>query len=104
MWTDEATLRESFADIDDLALQCKFRDCKHQGDAGCAIEKSVKDGTLDLARFEAYLTLDEEIAELERRRKKRQTTVERRAKRGTKIKARNLRDRIQLEKDERGEL
>ena len=104
MWTDEATLRESFRDIDELALQCKFRDCKHQGDAGCAIAKAVQDDSLDPARFEAYLTLDEEIAELEKRRKKRQTTIERRAKRSTKIKARNLNDRIQLEKDERGEI
>lgn len=104
MWVNEATLRESFSDVEQLALRCKFRDCKHGTDAGCAIREAVQTGTLEEARYEGFLRLDEEIAELERRRKKRQVNIERRAKRGNRIQARNLRDRIQLEKDERGEL
>ena len=99
MWTDETTLRERFADIEDLAMQCKFHDCKHGTDAGCAIRTAVEAGQLDPGRYEGYLKLDEEIEKLRRQRKKRQMTVERRAKRDHKIKARNRSDRIDQERD-----
>ncbi|MDP0492048.1 MAG: ribosome small subunit-dependent GTPase A [Verrucomicrobiota bacterium JB023] len=104
MWTDETTLREQFIDIEELTSQCRFSDCSHQKDAGCAIVAAVEKGELDPGRYESFLNLEDEIAELNRRRKKRQMAVERWAKRDRKIKARNLADRIQLEKDERGEL
>lgn len=103
MWTDETTLRESFADIEQLAAQCRFADCSHRRDAGCAIREAVEGGKLDAARYDSFLNLETEIAELRRRAKKRQMAVERWAKRNSKVKARNLNDRIQLEKDERGE-
>lgn len=93
MWTDETTLRERFADISELATRCRFHDCKHGRDQGCAIQSAVAAGQLDPARLEAFLRLDDEIAELHRRRKKRQMTLERRSKRDHRIKARNLDDR-----------
>ena len=99
MWTDETTLRERFADIEDLATQCKFGDCKHGTDAGCAIREAVESGELDSGRYQGYLKLDEEIAKLHKRRKKRQMTVERRDKRDRKVKARNRSDRADLERD-----
>lgn len=104
MWTDEDTLRESFVDVEALVDQCKFRDCKHQGDKGCAIGAAVAAGELDVGRYEGFLRLDEEIEELKRRRKKRQMMTERWGKRSNRVKARNLRDRIELEKEERGEV
>ena len=104
MWTDESTLRESFADIEAIAAECKFSDCSHRKDAGCAIREAVEKGDLDPDRYESYLNLENEIAKLQKRAKKRQMAVERWAKRSHRVKARNLEDRIQLEKDERGEL
>ena len=103
MWTDEETLRESFADVEELSQQCKFRDCKHQGDHGCAIEAAVRAGGLDARRYEGFLRLDEEIEGLKRRRKKRQMIVERWGKRNQRVRARNRDDRIELEKEERGD-
>lgn len=99
MWTDETTLRERFADIDVIACQCRFHDCKHGKDAGCAIRAAVEAGTLDAERYEGYLKLEDEIAKLRRQRKKRQMTVERRNKRDHKIKARNKVDREELERE-----
>lgn len=104
MWTDEQTLRESFADVDALAHDCKFSDCSHRKDTGCAIRAAVERAELDQARYESFLNLENEIAVLKRRAKKRQMAVERWAKRNHRVKARNLADRIQLEKDERGEV
>ncbi|MFK7912041.1 MAG: ribosome small subunit-dependent GTPase A [Akkermansiaceae bacterium] len=100
MWTDEQTLRESFSDVEELAARCKFHDCKHGNDAGCAIRAAVECGELDEGRYESYLKLDEEIEKLEKRQKKRRQLSERRAKRDHRIKARNLADRIDLGKDE----
>ncbi len=99
MWTDETTLRERFAEVELLASQCKFHDCKHGTDAGCAIRAAVENGTLDAERFAGYLKLDEEFEKLRRRKKKRQITVERRSKRDRKVKARNPSDRADFERD-----
>lgn len=103
MWTDEQTLRESFADVEEIASQCKFHDCKHGTDKGCAIRAAVESGDLDVERLESFLRLDDEIEDLNRRAKKRQMTSERRAKRNHRIKARNLNDRIEWEREQRGE-
>lgn len=103
MWTDEKTLRESFSDVFDLAEECKFHDCKHRGDKGCAIQAAVEADELDPERYESFLRLDEEIATLNKRKKRRQMAAEKWAKRSHRVKARNLADRIELEREERGE-
>ena len=101
MWTDETTLRERFTDVDAIAAGCRHHNCRHGRDAGCAIRAAVEQGSLSADRYEAYLKLDEEIAELRRRRRKRQVTLERRAKRDHKIQARNREDRRELERQRR---
>lgn len=104
MWTNEQTLREQFLDIAELAMQCKFNDCKHGSDKGCAIRDAVEDGTLDASRYKGFLRLDEEIEKLKERRKRRQMNVERRAKRNHKIKARNPSDRKEIDREMRPNL
>lgn len=101
MWTDEQTLRESFEDVEALASQCQFGDCKHGTDAGCAIRSAVESGGLDEGRYESYLKLDEEIEALEDRQKKRRVISDRRAKRDHRVKARNLADRIEIDQENR---
>lgn len=103
MWTDEKTLRESFSDVEKIAGQCKYHDCKHRSDQGCAIRAAIESGSLKVARLESFLQLDEEVEELTRRAKKRQMTTERWAKRNKKVKARNLNDRIEWDREQRGE-
>lgn len=102
MWTNEATLRESFSDLESLALHCRFADCKHGNDNGCAIRAAVAQDQLDPARLDSFLRLDDEIEKLRRRQKKRAINTQRRAKRDHRVKARNLNDRIQLEADTQG--
>ena len=69
-----------------------------------AIRKAVEQKELDPARYESFLNLETEIEALRKRAKKRQMATERWFKRNHRVKARNLDDRIQLEKDERGEV
>jgi ribosome biogenesis GTPase len=95
MWTDETTLRNRFTDIANLAALCRFHDCKHGADAGCAIRTALSEGRLDSARFEGFLKLDDEIEELRRSRSKRRMTVERIARREQRERAKRFADRRQ---------
>lgn len=61
MWTDEKGLRGSFEDIEELATHCRFRDCRHQSEPGCAVKAAIDEGTLDAARLRSYVKLQREI-------------------------------------------
>jgi len=100
MWTDETTLRERFADIEELAAQCRFHDCGHGTDAGCAIRAAMAEGKLARDRFEGYLKLEEELAKLRLLRKKRQMTGDRRVRRQQESKSRKFADRRDPEREE----
>lgn len=88
MWTDETTLRERFADIEELAGQCRFDNCRHGPHAGCAIRLAMEEGRMDASRLEGFLKLEEEIAKLRLNRQKRQITIERRNRRDYRAKSR----------------
>ncbi|MDX6504152.1 MAG: ribosome biosis GTPase / thiamine phosphate phosphatase [Gaiellaceae bacterium] len=60
-------LTDAFADIDELARQCKFNDCAHETEPGCAIRAALADGTLSQERYDSYVKLERERAYLERR-------------------------------------
>ncbi len=87
MWIDAKTLKAGFADFDEIAAQCKFHDCKHGTDKGCAIHAAIEVGTLSRERFINYLKLDFELEKLSQRKKKRELTVSRRTRRELKSKA-----------------
>jgi ribosome biogenesis GTPase len=53
LWDAEEGLTEVFADIDSLAAQCRFGDCKHEAEPGCAVRAALNAGTLDEARLES---------------------------------------------------
>jgi ribosome biogenesis GTPase len=99
MWMDETVLRERFVDIEALAQQCRYHDCKHGTDAGCAIRQAVEEGRLEAGRLQGFLKLDDEIEKLRSRRKKRKMLLERRTKRNQKVNPRNQIDRIEAERD-----
>lgn len=57
---DSGDFAKSFADIDELATGCKFKDCAHQKEPQCALRAAVAEGRLTLARLESYLKLKRE--------------------------------------------
>ncbi len=59
--TDEG-LENSFADIAALAARCRFADCSHNNEPGCAIRKAIESGELDPAHYQSYLKLKAESA------------------------------------------
>jgi ribosome biogenesis GTPase len=71
LWDADDGLSLAFADIEELAVRCKFRDCSHRTEPGCAVRAAIETGDLDEARFEHYLRLDAEIDAVERKRQGR---------------------------------
>jgi ribosome biogenesis GTPase len=88
MWTDETTLREQFADIIELARGCRFDNCRHGPDAGCAIRSAMAEGRLEPKRLEGFLKLEGEVTKLRLSRQKRQMTIERRERQNHRTKSR----------------
>ncbi len=96
MWTDESMMRERFADLEELGRSCQFDDCTHGPRVparACAIRKALESGTLDAARFAAYLKLEDEISKLQVSRKKREATVARRTRRDDRARSTKYADR-----------
>ena len=60
--TGEEDVAENFTDIETLAEQCKFRDCKHEREPGCAVRAAIAAGTLAPERYANYLKLRDEVA------------------------------------------
>ena len=60
--TGEEDVAESFADIEAIAAQCKFRDCKHASEPGCAVRVAIERGELDAQRVANFLKLSGEVA------------------------------------------
>ncbi|HEV3038056.1 MAG TPA: ribosome small subunit-dependent GTPase A [Candidatus Angelobacter sp.] len=61
LWSDTPSLESAFPEIEALAASCKFRDCSHQTDQGCAIQQSLACGELDQDRWRSYLKLQREL-------------------------------------------
>jgi ribosome biogenesis GTPase len=62
LWDTGDALAGAFGDVEALAGDCRFRDCRHAGEPGCAVTAAVNDGTLAAARLESYHKLQREQA------------------------------------------
>lgn len=67
LWGDEDSLAGTFQDIEELFGACRFNDCRHEREPGCAVNAALEDGTLDEGRWHSYLKLQRELAYLDRR-------------------------------------
>ncbi|MDY7103322.1 MAG: ribosome small subunit-dependent GTPase A [Actinomycetota bacterium] len=79
LWLDPEAVEASFSDIDDLSEGCRFRDCRHEQEPGCAVAAAAETGELDPDRLARFLRMRYEAEALEivrdpaaRRRKERQ--------------------------------
>jgi ribosome biogenesis GTPase len=68
LWSDADDLTGSFADIEALAQRCRFLDCQHQGQPGCAIGEALQSGELEEARLQNFWKLQRELLYQERRK------------------------------------
>jgi ribosome biogenesis GTPase / thiamine phosphate phosphatase len=61
MWAGDDGLNSSFNDIAILAQQCRFKDCQHHAEPGCAVKAAMENGELDPQRLDSYEKLQKEI-------------------------------------------
>lgn len=68
LWDAGEGLLDLFQDIEELARQCKFSDCMHETEPGCAIKAAINGGTLTIKRLESYRKLQKERIAVERKK------------------------------------
>lgn len=66
LWRGDHGLAAAFRDVEELAEACRFGDCQHDREPGCAVKEAVATGTLDRQRFSSYRKLQGEVAFAER--------------------------------------
>lgn len=92
LWNAEEGMADSFADIATLGADCRFADCRHRDEPGCAVKIAVESGHLNRERYENYLRLQGELRALESR-------IDRKAmlekKKSDRVQQKALRKRLQ---------
>ena len=63
MWEVDEGIGEAFADVERFEGRCRFSDCRHQREPGCAIRAAIASGELDAERWESYRKLKEEAVD-----------------------------------------
>jgi len=66
LWAGEEDVGHAFEEIEELAGGCRFRDCRHEGEPGCAVARALDGGVLDPTRFHNFTKMRREAAHLER--------------------------------------
>jgi ribosome biogenesis GTPase / thiamine phosphate phosphatase len=67
LWETDSGLDQAFVDVAELVAECRFSDCEHRTEPGCAIKDALADGSLSTERWESYQKLQRELARLERK-------------------------------------
>jgi ribosome biogenesis GTPase len=78
LWIAEDSFEEAFDDIAELAVRCRFSDCRHETEPGCAVREAIASGELTRERLESYRTLEREASELAERLERRERSRARR--------------------------
>jgi len=99
LWDADEGLDEAFEDVTGLFSQCRFNDCGHAGEPGCAVGDAIAAGRLDPERFAAWRKLQRELAHLQAKASKR---VGRERKRAYRDATKSHRTRTQALKRRRG--
>lgn len=72
LWDADEGIGATFSDIEQLAESCRFRDCTHTNEPGCAVKQAVEEGALSADRLESYIRLREESQQVKERREEAQ--------------------------------
>jgi ribosome biogenesis GTPase / thiamine phosphate phosphatase len=94
LWESDEGLERAFTDLSELAEHCRFADCRHESEPGCAVQEAIRSGELSADRLESYRKLERELERLERKLNPRLRSVERRRRAAF---SRSLRVRQKLE-------
>lgn len=73
LWETDA-VADTFDDVAGMAASCRFRDCRHESEPGCAVKAAVDAGDIDTARYASYLKLQHEQEDVAKKREERELT------------------------------
>ena len=76
LWADDDSVSRTFEDIETLAAHCRFADCQHESEPGCAVKAAIDSGALPPKRHESYLKQRKELQYLARRQDKTLQQIE----------------------------
>lgn len=76
LWGTDEGLADAFDDITQQASKCRFHDCSHRNEPGCAVQEALRSGRLDPSRYENYVKLQKEQAYLARKENIRELLAE----------------------------
>ncbi len=93
LWEGDQGIESAFADVESLAERCRFADCRHQGEPGCAVEAAAESGELAPGRLESYRKLQRELRQIHLRQDELARLEE---KRKSKIVERAIREHYRL--------
>ncbi len=91
MWDAAEGVAATFPEIEELSRQCRFSDCRHAGEPGCAVREATEGGSLDAGRLDSYRTLERELEH-------EQSKHDKRARAGRRKEARAIGRRIRRNK------
>lgn len=78
LWDGEG-VGDTFTDVQEFATSCRFRDCRHDREPGCAVKAAVESTALDASRYASFLKLQAEQAAIERKREERMLAQDKKA-------------------------
>jgi len=81
LWDVNEGFGTTFDDVESLAAECRFTDCSHDGEPGCAVQSALVDGSLERERYASYTKLQRELRALAIKQDKRLQADERKARR-----------------------
>jgi len=65
LWESDVGMEIMFGDVEELTKLCRFHDCKHQNEPGCAVREALNTGKLEMKRWESWQKLQKELVHLE---------------------------------------
>lgn len=91
LWEAEEGVEKMFGEIESIIKTCRFNDCKHEKEPGCAVRDALKKGTIDTTKWQSWLKLQKEIRHLEAKKDNKIRAIE---KLGVKKVSRQVNARI----------
>jgi ribosome biogenesis GTPase / thiamine phosphate phosphatase len=98
LWDADAGVATTFADVEILMAQCRFRDCAHGTEPGCAVQSALAEGRLEAARWHNYAKLQRELAHAARKQDPRAQSEQRKMW-SRRARAQRQRDRLRSGED-----
>jgi ribosome biogenesis GTPase len=92
LWASDEAVEAVFGDLQEIAAECRFRDCSHTGEPGCAVAQAIADGRITADRVGHFRQLRAEVAQRDIRAQKRRDKIGSRGQRQLSMRGPKWRD------------